>query len=143
MCKAIGPGTVIPRRGQLLVSTMRPVNADGQSVPVKSASMRVACASPTLPNVPRQPRGESNSPCVLICAGGELPGDSAVVPVVSIVSHRCVERMVARNDCMFVCGTASNVHVISPVVGKGGFGSRGLTWMVTVPRQVPARNEVC
>src|SRR5262249_23657067 len=72
---------------QLFVKTTRPVNVDGQSVPVKSASMRVACASPTLPNVPRQPRGESNSPCVLIRVGGELPGDSAVVPVVCIVSH--------------------------------------------------------
>ena len=58
-----------------------------QSVPVKSASMRVAWAVPTLPNVPRQPRGDVNSPCVLICVGGVLPGVSAVVAVVIIVSH--------------------------------------------------------
>jgi hypothetical protein len=42
---------------------------------------------------------------------------------------------------MFVCGTTSNVHVISPVDG-GGFAVAGLTWMVTVPRHVPARNDV-
>ena len=65
-------------------------------MPVKSASIRVAWAVPTLPNVPRQPRGELNSPCVLICVGGLLPGESAVDPVVSIVSHGCVERIVAR-----------------------------------------------
>jgi hypothetical protein len=34
--------------------------------------------------------------------GGELPGDSAVVPVVCIVNHGCVDRIVARSDCMFV-----------------------------------------
>src|SRR5262245_23252096 len=126
------------------VSTIRPVNvASWQSVPVKSASIRVASAVPTLPNVPRQPRGEVNSPCVLICVGGLLLGDSAVDPVVSMVSHGCVDLIVARNDCMFVCGTISNVHVMSPLVGVGGFGSPGLTWIVTVPRQVPAKNDVC
>jgi len=96
-------------------------------VPVKSASIRVAAAIPTLPKVPRQPRGELNSPCVLICVGGLFPGDNAVDPVVSIVSHGCVDRIVARNDCMFVCGTTSNVHVISPLDGAGGFGSPGFT----------------
>ena len=50
-------------------------------MPVKSASIRVAWAVPTLPNVPRQPRGELNSPCVLISVGGLFPGDSAVDPV--------------------------------------------------------------
>jgi hypothetical protein len=64
---------------------------------------------------------------VLICVGGLLPGDSAVDPVVSIVSHGCVERIVARSDCMFVCGTTSKVHVISPLDGGGGFASPGLT----------------
>lgn len=45
------------------VRTTRPVNvASWQSVPVKSASIRVASAVPTLPNVPRHPRGELNSP---------------------------------------------------------------------------------
>jgi hypothetical protein len=87
----------------------------------------VASAVPTLPKVPRQPRGELNSPCVLICVGGLFPGDSAVDPVVCIVSHGCVERMVARSDCMFVSGTTSNVQVISPLVGAGGLGSPGFT----------------
>src|SRR5439155_11934038 len=62
-----------------LVRTTRPVKvACWQSVPVKSASMRVASAVPTLPNVPRQPRGELNSPCVLIPVGGLFAGESAV-----------------------------------------------------------------
>ena len=39
------------------------------------------------------------------------------------ISHGCVERIVARKDCMFVWGTTSNVHVMSPLVGAGGFGS--------------------
>src|SRR5262245_61166223 len=43
---------------------------------------------------------------------------------------------------MFVCGTTSNVQVMSPVDGGGALGSPGLTWIVTVPRQVPVRNEV-
>ena len=65
---------------------------------------------------------------MLICVGGEFPGDSAVDPVVSIVSHGCVERIVARKDCMFVWGMIfSNVHVMSPLIGAGGFGSPGLT----------------
>ena len=34
---------------------------------------------------------------------------------------------VRRKDCMFVCGTTSNVHVMSPLIGAGGFGSPGLT----------------
>src|SRR5215218_4061579 len=110
------------------IRTTRPEKvASGQSVPVKSASIRVASAVPTLPKVPRHPRGELNSPWVLICVGGLLPGERAVDPVVSIVSHGCVERIVARNDCMFVCGTTSKVHVMSPLVGAGGFGSPGLT----------------
>jgi hypothetical protein len=89
--------------------------------------MRVASAFPTLPKVPRHPRGELNSPWVLICVGGLLPGESAVDPVVSIVSHGWVERIVARKDCMFVWGTTSNVQVMSPLIGAGGFGSPGLT----------------
>jgi hypothetical protein len=79
---------------------------------------------------------------VLICVGGALLGDSAVDPVVSIVNHGCDERIVACSDCRFVFGTTSNVQVISPLVGGGGFGERGSTWMVTVPRHVPTRNEV-
>src|SRR5262245_1916300 len=59
-----------------------------------------------------------------------------------MVSHGCVERIVARSDCMFVCGTTSKVHVISPLVGGGGFGSPGFTWIVTVPRHVPVKNDV-
>jgi len=78
---------------------------------------------------------------VLICVGGALLGESAVTPVVSIVSHGCVDRIVVVNDCMFVFGTTSNVHVISPD-RRRGFGERGSTWMVTVPRHVPTRNDV-
>ena len=47
-------------------------------MPVKSASIRVASAVPTLPKVPRHPRGELNSPWVLICVGGLFPGERAV-----------------------------------------------------------------
>jgi hypothetical protein len=65
-----------------------------QSVPVKSASIRVAWAMPTLPKVPRHPRGDVNSPCVLICTGGVLAGVIAVVAVVVIGSHACSERTV-------------------------------------------------
>ena len=43
--------------------------------------MRVAWAVPTLPNVPRQPRGESNPPSVLMFTGGALPGVSVVEPL--------------------------------------------------------------
>jgi hypothetical protein len=68
-----------------------------------------------------------NSPWVLISEGGLLPGERAVDPVVSIVSHGCVDRIVARSDRMFVCGTTSKVHVMSPLIGAGGFGSPGLT----------------
>jgi len=64
---------------------------------------------------------------VLICVRGLLPGEKAVDPVVSVVSHGCVDGIVARSDCMFVCGTTSKVHVISPLIGAGGFGSPGLT----------------
>ena len=97
-----------------------------QSVPVKSASIRVACAVPTLPNVPRHPRGEVNSPCVLICAGGVLPGVSAVVAVVVIVSHGWSERTVVRNDCRLVCGTTSNVQLHRPAGRRlAGSGRQG------------------
>ena len=37
-------------------------------------------------------------PCVLICAGAVLPGVSAVVAVVVIVSHGWSERTLVRND---------------------------------------------
>src|SRR5262245_10440861 len=50
--------------------------------------------------------------------------------------------MVARSDCRFVCGTTSDVQVMSPVDGGGALGSPGLTWIVTVPRHVPVKNEV-
>jgi hypothetical protein len=50
-----------------------------------------------------------------------------VEPVVSIVNHGCADRIVARSDCRFVCGTTSNVQVMSPFDGGGGFGSPGFT----------------
>jgi hypothetical protein len=72
--------------------------AASQSVPVKSASIRVACAVPTLPNVPLQPRGDAKVPCVLICVGGMLLGEMAVVAMVTMFSQACSERMVLLND---------------------------------------------
>jgi hypothetical protein len=81
------------------VSTSCPANtAASQSVPVKSASIRVACAVPTLPKVPLHPRGEAKVPCVLICVGGVLLGEIAVVAVVIIFSQACSERMVLLKD---------------------------------------------
>ena len=107
---------------------MVPLNvASWQSVPVMFASIRVAFAVPTLPKVPRQPRGDGNSPCVLIWDGGAFPGVMAVEAVVSIDNHGCVDWIVTRNDCRFVWGTASKVHAIGPVDGGGAPGSPGLT----------------
>jgi hypothetical protein len=125
-----------------LVNTTRPENVDGQSVPVKSASIRVALSVADASERSAAPRGELNSPCVLTCVGGALLGESAVIPVVSIVSYGCVDRIVAVNDCMLVFGTASNVQVVSQEVGGGGFGEPGSTWMVKVPRHVRTRNAV-
>ena len=68
-----------PPDAHSFVSTTVPLNvANSQSVPVKLASIRVAFAVPKLPNVPRHPRGDGNSPWVLIWAGGVLPGVRAV-----------------------------------------------------------------
>jgi hypothetical protein len=111
---------------QFFVRTTRPLKVVLQSTPLNSASIRVASAVPKLPKLPRQPRGDSYSPCVLICAGGVFPGMIAVVPVIVIGSHEFSERTVARNVCRFVCGTTSNVHVVAPVVGAGAFASPGL-----------------
>src|SRR5918994_6523749 len=61
--------------------------------------------------------------------------------IVLIGSQECSERMLARNDWRFVCGSTSNVHVVAPLVAAGAFGSPAFGWMVTVPRQVPARND--
>ena len=47
---------------QLFVGTIRAVKVPADSRSVKSVSIRVASVVPTLPNVPRQPRGELNSP---------------------------------------------------------------------------------
>ncbi len=55
-----------------------------------------------LANVPRQPRGELYSPCVLIDVGGVLPGVKAVEAVVSIVNQGSCERIVVVNDWRFV-----------------------------------------
>lgn len=123
---------------QSLVNTMVPLNvANWQSVPVKLASMRVAFAVPTLPNVPRHPRGDWNSPWVLIWAGGVLPGVSAVGAVVSIVNHGCVDWIVARNVWRFVCGTASKVQTIGPLEAGGAPGSPALTWISRCPPPRP------
>src|SRR5882672_1291463 len=42
---------------------------------------------------------------------------------------------------MFVCGTTSNVHVVAAVVAGSPPASPGFTSIVTVPCQVPARND--
>ena len=116
------------RAGQPFVEyRTRPVNvANWQSVPVKSASIRVASAVPTLPNVPRQPRGELNSPCVLNLCRWTVPRRQHGRTRRLHRQPRMRDRIVARRDCMFVCGTTSNVHVMSPVDGGGEFGSPGL-----------------
>jgi hypothetical protein len=41
----------------------------------------------------------------VISVGGLFPGDSAVDAVVSMVSQDAVDRIVARSDGMFVCGS--------------------------------------
>ena len=66
----------------------------------------------------------------------------AVVAVVVIGSQGCSERIVLLNDCRFVFGITSNIHVIGPLVGGAAPGACGLTWIVTVPRQVPERDDV-
>ena len=101
--------------------------ASWQSLPWKSASIRVACATPILAKVPRHPRGELYSPWVLICEGAVLPGVKAVAAVVSMTSHACCERMVVVNVWRFVWGTTLKVQVVGPVVGGGAPGSPGLT----------------
>ena len=101
--------------------------ASWQSLPLKSASMRVACAMPMLAKVPRHPRGELYSPWVLIGEGAVLPGVRAVAAVVSMASHGSCERMVVVNVWRFVCGTTLNVHVVGPLVGGGAPGSPGFT----------------
>src|SRR5512137_1108760 len=103
--------------------------------------MRAVSAVPRLPYVPRHPRGESYAPWVLTWVGGTFCGTSAVVPVMDVGSHGCCARMVLRNVCRLVCGTTSKVQSMAPVVGAGASGSPGLTWIVTVPCHVPARND--
>jgi hypothetical protein len=76
-----------PRHSQFFVSVTLPVKGTGQSTPVISAGMRFVSALPKLANVARHPRGESYSPCVLICAGGVFPGIIAVDIVNVIGSH--------------------------------------------------------
>jgi hypothetical protein len=44
-------------------------------------------ALPKLANVARHPRGESYSPCVLICAGGVFPGIIAV-DIVNVIGSQ-------------------------------------------------------
>ena len=96
------------------------MNGTGQSTPVILPWMLRASAVAKLPNVPRHPRGELYSPCVLICAGGVLPGIIDVDDVRVIGSHPFSERMVVRKDCMFVCGTTSNVQLTVPLTGAPG-----------------------
>ena len=103
--------------------------------------MRDESALPKLPNVPRHPRGESYSPCVLICAGGVFPGIIEVDNVSVLGNQLFCDWIVVRNVCRFVWGTTSNVHVTAAVTDAGGCGAVGFGWIVMVPRQVPARND--
>ena len=57
-----------------------------------------------------------NVPCVLICVGGVLLGEMAVVAVVIMFSHECSDRIELLNDCRFEFGITENVHVIGPLV---------------------------
>jgi hypothetical protein len=57
---------------------------------------------------------------VLIWAGGVFPGIIDVEDVSVIGSQPFSERMVVRKDCMFVCGTTSNVQVTVPLTGVPG-----------------------
>src|SRR5688572_14157851 len=104
--------------------------------------MRVACAVPTLPNVPRHPRGESKPPSVLMFAGGAFPGVSVVEPLATAANHGCCACTVVRNDCRLVPATGSNVHSTGPDTSGCASGSPGLTCTVSVPRHVPVRNDV-
>src|SRR5882672_11335606 len=103
--------------------------------------MRVASAVPKVANVARHPRGESYSPCVLICAGGVLPGIIDVDADSVGGSHAFCERIVVRNVCRLVCGTTSNVQLTGPVTATGGCGAVGFGCTVMVPLQVPARKD--
>src|SRR4051812_39522213 len=76
-----------------------------------------------------------------MCAGGALPGVSAVVAVVAMLSHGWADRTVVRNDWRLVWGIASNVHSMARLLGGGAPASPGLTSMVMVPRHVPVKND--
>src|SRR6267378_5053933 len=76
-----------------------------------------------------------------MCVGGVFVGTSAVEATVVIGSHRWADWTVARNVCRFVWGTTSNVHVVAAVVAGSPPASPGFTSIVTVPCQVPARND--
>jgi hypothetical protein len=72
---------------------------------------------------------------VLICEGGLLLGESAVDPVVSVVSQGWVERIVERNDCR-LRHDLKGPHVANPLA-PGEFGSPG-PLELSQPIQVPA-----
>src|SRR5919198_1118392 len=86
---------------QSLVSVTDPVNGTGQSTPVMLPSMLRVSAVAKLAKVPRHPRGDVYSPCVLIWAGGVFPGIIDVDDVNVIGNQLFSERIVVRNDCRF------------------------------------------
>ena len=72
----------------------------------------------------------------------ESPTSSSALIFPQLIGCGRSDRTVVRNDCRLVCGSVSNVHCIRPLLGRGGFGSPGLTSIVTVPVHPPARKEV-
>ena len=82
------------------VRATRPSNVmPPQSTPWKTVSIVVAAAGPMLPNVPRQPRGDEDSPVVLIVVGGVADGAIAALPSIVLGSQGCSVLIVARKVC--------------------------------------------
>jgi hypothetical protein len=93
-------------------------------------------AVPTLSKLAVQLRGDEYVPCVLIRAGGVFPGVIWLRTTAVIGRNGCCDWMRTLNDCRFVLGITSKVHVVAAdVVGSP---SRS---MVSVPVQMPSRND--
>src|SRR3954449_11846032 len=71
-------------------------------------------------------------------AGGWFDGVIALVTLAVVVNQGFCERIVTVNVCRLVPSTGANVHVAAPEV----LGSPSRS-MVSVPVQVPVRNDCC
>src|SRR3954463_1847278 len=71
-------------------------------------------------------------------AGGWFDGVIALVTLAVVVNQGFCERIVTAKVCRFVPSTGANVHVAAPDVL--GSPSRSI---VSVPVQVPVRNDCC